>query len=107
MVPFYSQDDVWAAVHDGVIGSSDVDGNMNFCPPRRESSPLPFQKQCAPRFLNLQPQDKRTHLHVELLVHELRRVETEIDSLKRLCAAQEHLINGFCGLYKQNKETEV
>lgn len=111
-VPFYPQCDIWSAVHDGVIRSVDVDSNMQFNPPVRGESQVGFQKQSPPKIPRVPSQARLPQRkpmapiadpNVQVLAAELRKVESEVASLKKHITTQDQLIRGFCQLHMRKE----
>lgn len=111
-VPFFPQGDIWSAVHDGVIRSVDIDSNMQFNPPLRPESQVAFQKQSPPRLPRVASQSRLPQRrpmapiqdpNVQVLAAELRKVESEVASLRKHISTQDQLIRGFCQLHMQKE----
>lgn len=111
-VPFYPKGEIWSAVHDGVIRSVDVDSNKQFNPPLSPESQVAFQKQSPPQLPRVASQARLPQRrpmvaiadpNVQVLAAELRKVESEVVSLKKHIKTQDQLIRGFCQLHVQKE----
>ena len=101
-VPFDAAGNLWAAVHEGVVVSSDLNGRMQFVPlvlpmVRCDSPPLPFQ---PPRLPPVRTPLGEVSLNV--LSMEIDSLEKQNAALKRHVKLQDKIIDGFCGLRREN-----
>ena len=120
-VPFDSHGDLWAAVNEGVIFSSDLDARFQFNPPPmsafspRTPSParvlLPYQRQLPPVSAPPGGGGGRPPVRAPLgeadlnvLGAELKALESENAALKKQVDLQDRLIVGFCGLVGHERE---
>lgn len=107
-VPFDAAGNLWAAVQQGVIVSSDLNGRMEFVPlvppiVRCDSPPPPPQRSFQPPPLP----PVRTPLgevSLNVLCKEIDSLEKQNAALKRHVKLQDKIIDGFCGLRMAERE---
>lgn len=114
-VPFFPRGEVWHAVGIGVIGSVDVDENLQFYPPLSAASQaqLAFQRQSPPRLprVSSQPQLLRrpplaavSDTNTRVLAKEVRDLESRVEVLMKHVNTQDKIIEGFCSLRLKDKK---
>ena len=126
-VIFDARGELWAAVHEGVVYSVDLNDRLQFSPviasvvssgplaPPPGAALLPFQRQLPPQ---LPPPPAggggggrrrvpRREVALNALATELKDLEDENDALKRRVALQDRVIVGFCELHVYNRENQL